>query len=201
MLRLKVALSDATVATSFSTDSSADDRQPSPGITKLTHMGMHTPGRTTTSTTSIDTRKASQHYSWRAVKLSNNCVTNLRTEEDVTEDNSDSSTAQLKEYAPRLADTLRHATPVLRAIQHVAASDNVAPATGQIPARLPIRLHLSDEEGRALSNASTPKKAMTKGDDGIGSKLAWSPTGEEFTIAIARGSSLQRRHVPVLEGA
>jgi hypothetical protein len=70
-----------------------------------------------------------------------------------------------------------------------------------IPARLPIRLHLSDEEGRALSNASTPKKAMTKGDDGIGSKLAWSPTGEEFTIAIARGSSLQRRHVPVLEGA
>jgi hypothetical protein len=77
----------------------------------------------------------------------------------------------------------------------------VAPATGQIPARLPIRLHLSDEEGRALSNASTPKKAMTKGDDGIGSKLAWSPTGEEFTIAIARGSSLQRRHVPVLEGA
>ena len=93
MLRLKVALSDATVATSVSTDSSADDRPPSPSITKLTHMGMHTPGRTTTSTTSIDTRKASQHYSWRAVKLSNNCVTNLRTEEYVTEDNSDSSTA------------------------------------------------------------------------------------------------------------
>ena len=70
-----------------------------------------------------------------------------------------------------------------------------------MPARLPIRLHLSDqEESAALSNASTPKKARTKGDDGIGSKLAWSPTGEEFTIAIARGSSLQREHVPVLEG-
>jgi hypothetical protein len=126
-------------------------------------------------------------------------VTNLRTEEE----NSDNSTAQLKEYAPRLADTLRRATPVLRAIQHVAGSDNVAPATAHLgtAARLPIRLHLSDEEGSALSNASTPKKAMTKGDDGIGSKLAWSPTGEEFTIAIARGSSLQRRHVPVLEGA
>ncbi len=210
MLRLKVALSEATVATSFSTDHS--DRQPSPSITKLTHMGMDTPGLTT-STTRIDTRKASQHYSWRAVKLSNNCVTNLRTEEE----NSDNSTAQFKEYAPRLADTLWRATPVLRVIQHVAESDNVAPATAHpgdgckstgrlavdrvpIPARPPILLHLSDEEGSALSNASTPKKAMTKGDDGIGSKLAWSPTGEEFTIAIARGSYLQRRHVPVLEG-
>jgi hypothetical protein len=212
MFRLKVALGEATVATSFSADSS--DRQPSPSITKLTHMGMNTPGLTSTSATSIDTRKASQHYSWRAVKLSNNCVTNLRAEDK----NSDNSTAQLKEYTPRLADALRRATPVLRAIQHVPASDNVAPATAHlgdgckttgrlavervpIPARLPIRLHLSDEEGSVLSNASTPKKVMTKGDDGIGSKLAWSPTGEEFTIAIARGSSsLQRWHVPVLEG-
>jgi hypothetical protein len=30
---------------------------------------------------------------------------------------------------------------------------------------------------------------MTKGDDGIGSKLAWSPTGEAFTIAIAPACS------------
>ena len=212
MLRLKVALSEATVATRLSTESS--NRQPSPSSTRLKHMSMNTPGLTSTTTTTIDIRKACQHYSWRAVKLSNNCVTNLRVEDE----NSDNSTAQLKAYTPRLADTLRRSTPVLRAIQHVAESDNVAPATAHlgdgcrttgrlavdrvpIPARLPIRLHLSDEEGSALSNASTPKKAMTKGDDGGGSKLAWSPTGEEFTIAIARGSSsLQRWHVPVLEG-
>ena len=211
MLRLKVALSDATVATSSSTDSSADDRQPSPGITQLTHMGMHTPGWTTTSTTSIDTRKACQRYSWRAVKLSNNCVTNLRMEFE----NSDISTAQLKAYTARLADTLRRTTPVLRAIQHVAESDNVARAATAhlgdgcktterlplpIPARLPTRLHLYDEEESAPSNASTPKKAITTGDDGIVLKLAWSPTGEEVTIAIARGASLQRQLVPVLEG-
>jgi hypothetical protein len=135
-----------------------------------------------------------------------------------TEENSDKSTAQLKEYTPRRADTLRRASPVLQVIQPVAESDNVAQATAHLgdgcktterlavdrqpmPARLPTRLHLYDEEESALSNASTPKKAMTKGDDGIGSKLACSPTGEAFTIAIARGSSLQRRHVPVLEGA
>ena len=176
MLRLKVALGEATVATSFPADSS--DRQPSPSITKLTHMGMNTPGLTSTSATSIDTRKASQHYSWRSVKLS---------------------------------------TPVLRAIQHVPASDNVAPATAHlgdgcrtterlavdrqpIPARLPTRLHLSDEEESALSNASTPMEAITTGDDGIGLKLAWSPTGQEVIIAIACGASVQRQHVPGLEG-
>ena len=134
-----------------------------------------------------------------------------------TEENSDKSTAQLKEYTPRRADTLRRASPVLQVIQPVAESDNVAQATAHlgdvckaterlavdrqpIPARFPIRLHLSDEEGSALSNASTRKKAITTGDDGIVLKLAWSPTGEEVTIAIARGASLQRQHVPVLEG-
>jgi len=134
------------------------------------------------------------------VKLSNNCVTNLRTEDE----NSDNSTAQLKPYT--------------RVIQHVAESDNVARAATAhlgdgcktterlavgrqpIPARLPTRLHLYDEEESALSNASTPKKAITTGDDGIVLKLAWSPTGEEVTIAIARGASLQRQLVPVLEG-
>jgi hypothetical protein len=211
MLRLKVALSEATVATRLSADSS--DGPPSPSSTKLKHMSMNTPGLTSTTTTSIDTRKACQHYSWRAVKLSNNCVTNLGMEDD----NGDNSTAQLKKYTPRLAETLRRTTPVLRAIQHVAGSDNVAPATAHlghgcktterlavdrqpIPARLPTRLHLPDEEVSALSNASTPMKAITTGDDGIGLKLAWSPTEEEVTIAIARGASLQRQHVPVLEG-
>jgi hypothetical protein len=210
MLRLKVSLSDATAATRFATGSG--DRQPSPSITKLTHMSMNTPGLTCTTPTSIDTRKARQHYSWRALKHSNNCLTNLRTEEG----NSDNSTAQLKEYTPRLADSLRRATPVVRAIQHVAESDKVAPATDhlgdgckaterlavdrQMPARKSIRLHLSDEEESALSKTSTPKKAIPRGDDGIGSKLAWSPTGEEFTIAIASSSPLQRQHVPVLEG-
>ena len=128
------------------------------------------------------------------------------------EENSDNSTAQLKDYTPRLADSLRRATPALRAMQQVPESDNVAPATDhvgdgcedterlavdrQIPASLPIWLHLSDEEESALSNASTPKKAITTDDDGIGSKLE----REEFSITIARGSSLQRQHVPVLQG-
>ena len=132
------------------------------------------------------------------------------------DENSDNSTAQLKPYTARLADTLRRTTPVLRAIQHVAESDNVARATAHlgdgcktterlavdrqpVPARLPTRLHLYDEEESALSNASTPKKTITTGD-GIVLKLAWSPTGEEVTIAIARGASLQRQLVPVLEG-
>jgi len=212
MLRLKVALSEATVATRLSTESS--DRQPSPSSTKLKLMSLNMPGLTSTTTTSIDTRKACQHYSWRVVKLSNNCVTNLRMEDE----NSDNSTAQLKPYTARLADTLRRTPPVLRAIQHVAESDNVARAATAhlgdgcktterlavdrqpMPARLPTRLHLYDEEESAPSNASTPKKAITTGDDGIVLKLAWSPTGEDFTIAIARGASLQRQHVPVLEG-
>ena len=95
MLRLKVSLSEDTVATKFSTGTS--DRHPSPSITKLTHMSintmsmntmsMDTPGLTCTTPTSIDTRKALQHYSWRAVKHSNNCLTNLRTEEE-NRDNS-----------------------------------------------------------------------------------------------------------------
>ena len=131
----------------------------------------------------------------------------------MVEENSDNSTAQLKDYTLRLADSLRRATPVLRAMQQVAESDNVAPATDhvgdgcedierlavdrQIPARLPIRLHLSDdEEESALSKASTQKKAITTDDDGIGSKRE----REEFSINIARGSSLQRQHVPVLQG-
>ena len=101
MLRLKVALSEASVATRFSTDSC--DRRPSPGNTKLKHMSMNTPGLTPTTTTSIDTRKACQHYSWRAVKLSNNRVTNLRVEDE----NSDNSTAHVKGYALAVsADTL-----------------------------------------------------------------------------------------------
>ncbi len=66
-------------------------------------------------------------------------------------------------------------------------------------ARPPIRLHLSDEEERAHSNASTPTKEM-RGIEGIRSKLAWPLTGEEFTIAKASGTSLQRQHVPVLDG-
>ena len=195
MLRLNVALSEATVATRLSTASS--DRPPSPSSTKLKLMSLNMPGLTSTTTTSIDTRKACQHYSWRAVKLSNNCVSNLRMEFE----NSDNRTAQLKPYT--------------RAIQHVAESDNVARATAHlgdgcktterlpvdrqpIPARLPTRLHLYDEEESALSNASTSKK----GDDGpsIVLKLAWSSTGEDFTIAIARSASLQRQLVPVLEG-
>ena len=211
MLRLKVALSEATVATRLSAESS--NRQPSPSSTKLKHMSMNTPGLTSTTTTTIDTRKACQHYSWRAVKLSKNCVTNMWMEDE----NSDNRTAQLKAHTLRLGDTLRRTTPVHRVIQHVTESDNVARATAHlgdgcktterlavdrqpIPARLPIRLHLSDEEESALSNASTPQKAITTGDDGIGLKLACSPTEEEVTIAIARGSSLQRQHVPVLEG-
>jgi hypothetical protein len=66
-------------------------------------------------------------------------------------------------------------------------------------ARPPIRLHLSDEEERAHSNASTPTKEM-RGIEGMRSKLAWPLTGEEFTIAKAGGTSVQRQHVPVLDG-
>jgi hypothetical protein len=82
------------------------------------------------------------------------------------EENSDNSTAQLKEYTPRLADTLRRASPVLPAIQLVAESDYFAQTTAHpgddcktterlavdrvpIPARLPIRLQFSDEEKSA----------------------------------------------------
>ncbi len=77
-------------------------------------------------------------------------------------------------------------------------TERIAVDRQPILARLPIGLHLSDEEDSALSNGSTPNKAMTKWDDG--SKLVWSPTGEDFTIAISRGSSIHRQQVPVLEG-
>jgi hypothetical protein len=49
-----------------------------------------------------------------------------------------------------------------------------------------------------LTSITTERLAVDK--QPIGLKLAWSPTGEEVTIAIARGASLQRQHVPVLEG-
>ena len=55
-------------------------------------------------------------------------VTNVRMEEEV----SDNTIEQLKEYSTSLAFTGRHTTPVLRAIQRVGDSDNVAPATGDL---------------------------------------------------------------------
>jgi hypothetical protein len=77
---------------------------------------------------------------------------------------------------------------ILSANAHIGdggkATEQLAVDRQPIPARLPIRPHLSDEEQSALSQASTPKKAVTTGDDGLVSKLAWSAE-EEFTIAIA----------------
>ena len=55
-------------------------------------------------------------------------VTNLRMEEE----DSDDAIEQLKEYSTSLAFTVRHTTPVLRAIQRVGESDNVAPANGDL---------------------------------------------------------------------
>jgi hypothetical protein len=58
---------------------------------------------------------------------SNHFVTNVRTEEG---DSDNNNTEQLKAYSPSLAFTVRHTTPVLRAIQRVGMSDIVAPAPG-----------------------------------------------------------------------
>jgi hypothetical protein len=50
-------------------------------------------------------------------------MNNVRMEEE------DDSDEHLKEYSPSLAFTVRHTTPVVRAIRHVGESDIVAPAT------------------------------------------------------------------------
>ena len=206
MLRLKVALSEASVATRFSTDSC--DRLPSPGNTKLKHMSMNTPGLTPATTTTFDTRKACQHYSWRAVKLSNNSVTTMRK----TEENSDKSTAQLKEYTPRRADTLRRASPVLQVIQPVAESDNVAQATahlgddcqttgrqaGQpIPARLRIRgirQHLSDAEESAQG-----MRRGSKADADVVDEEACTHYTGSYTVA-SNSCGGKNRYVDWIEG-
>ena len=204
MLRLKVALSEASVATRFSTDSC--DRRPSPGNTKLKHMSMNTPGLTPTTTTSIDTRKACQHYSWRAVKFSNNSVTTMR----LTEENSGNSTAQLKEHTPHLADTLRRASPVLQAVQPVAESDNVAQATAHlgddsqsterlavdrqpIPAKLPIRQHLSDVE------SAQERRRGSKADADVVDEEACTHCTGSYTVA-SNSCGGKNRYVDWIKG-
>ena len=63
----------------------------------------------------------------------------------MAEEDRDNSIAQLQEYSPRRVFTLRHTTPVLRAIQSVGETDNLAPATAHLcDGRKTTERHASD---------------------------------------------------------